>query len=255
MATQQSTLREPSKPASAVSLPHLFGCRDDFTRNVLPNFPAAKAFAPHFDDSYALMRILSKESAVPAGLGLLLLGVKSHEILPASFTGPLMRNLNRFTRLDLSFRTTSSGAVELFHPASIEQQLKSVVGGGLPYTTRADLWRFAALNAENPASYPYELLGWPSLVSPSDTFFIYTMKTERGALRFPSKQDELNKTRTSVYRAVAAVEHVLEKSDAFFTRVFYSENPSPIASAAGASSPLPVSIQEALVFFQHGWRD
>jgi hypothetical protein len=159
------------------------------------------------------MKSLPAESKepVPVGFGLLLLGVKSHEILPASFTAFIHRNIGTLTSLGLSFCIMESEKIEVFNSAAIGMQLNSILGKGLPITLRADLAKFEQLNAKNPASYPYELLDWPSLVSPNKEFSIWTMDTYSGTMRFPSKPNELLLNKELVYTAVAVVEQIMEK--------------------------------------------
>lgn len=217
MTTLFGMFRVSSKPTSAltVTAPHLFACRANYVLNVVPEFPAAKAFAPHFFDSYLLIRSVSQESKepLPVGFGLLSLGVKCHELLPASFSKTLRRHRDMLGPLGLDLHTKKSGEVEVFSPALIGPQLEYILHKPMP-TARAmeaGLVEFAAFNTAEPSKYPYELLGWPSLVAPNAAFAINQTDTYIGNMNFPSKPDEFVKTGLLVSAAVAVVEQIMGK--------------------------------------------
>ncbi len=217
MTTLFDRLRGSSKPTRAltVTAPHLFACRANYITNVVPEFPAAKAFAPHFCDSYLLIRSVSQDSKepLPVGFGLLSLGVKCHELLPASFSKPLRHSKDLLKPLGLAFRMKKSGEMEVFNPAVIRPQLESILHKSLPtaHALDAGLVEFAKLNTAKPLAYPYELLGWPSLVVSNDAFAIDSTPTYNGDMRFVSKPDESVKTRLLVSTAVAVVEQIMGK--------------------------------------------
>ena len=225
MTTSSSGLRESSRQASAVSSTHFFTCRANFILNVAPNFPAAKVFAQHFEDSYVLMKSLSAESKepVPAGFGLLLLGVKGHETLPASFTTLLLRSMDLLTHMSLAASVNVSGKWEVFNPLLIRPQLEYMLGKDMPTDLRECLKIFAEHNAYKPSLYRYELLGWPTLVSPSDLFSTYTINTGCGRLHVPSKADKLLSTGQLVSKAAAVVAQMMEPPDAPPKLILYSE--------------------------------
>ncbi len=214
MATLLHMLRGP-EPALAVSAPNLLASRANFLHNVVPAFPAAKAFAPHFCDSYALIRSLSEDSKepLPVGFGLVSLGVKGHELLPASFSKQLRRHLDLLGPLGLALHTKKSGETEFFNPAIIKPQLESILKRPLPTARAMDagLVDFAALNTAKPAAYPYELLGWPSLIAPNEEFAIHMANTYNGWMQFASKPAEFVKAGLLVSTAVAVVEQVMGK--------------------------------------------
>jgi hypothetical protein len=214
MATLLHMLRGP-EPALAVSVPNLLASRANFLNNVVPAFPAAKAFTPHFFDSYALIKSVSQESKepLPVGFGLLSLGVKGYELLPASFSKPLLRHIGLLEPLGLCFHMTKSGEMEVFNPAIIRPQLEAMLKKPLPtsHALNEGLVQFARLNLERPLVYSYELLGWPSLVSPREIFAINQIDTSSGMLQFPSKQGEFLNAGPLVAAAVAVVEQVMGK--------------------------------------------
>lgn len=215
MITISGMLRGSSKkPAMIVSAPHLLACRANYLNSVVPAFPATKAFAPHFCDSYMLMKSMSKESSEPpASFGLLLLGVRAHAVLPASFSKPLGRHEDQLNQLGLKSHTMKSGAVEVFNRKNILRQLESIIGGSLMNdgAVMSGLNIFANYNVAKPSEYPYELLGWPSLVTPNDDFSMHQVDTYSGMMQFPSKRGEFMSVGPLVAAAVAVVEQMMGK--------------------------------------------
>ncbi|MDD5340075.1 MAG: hypothetical protein PHV13_02390 [Candidatus ainarchaeum sp.] len=200
-------------PQATVSAQHLLACRANYIRNVVPSFPATRAFERHFCDSYLLVNSLSKESGdqLPVGFGLLSFGVKCHELLPASFYGLLQRHADRLKTLGLAFHIKEPGTVEAFNPETLMPQLASILGKRIRNwgAMNAGLTEFARLNLAKPLAYPYARLGWPSLVAPDNIFVINQIDTCTGMMQFPSEQDGFLKTAPLVAAAVAVVEQVM----------------------------------------------
>ncbi len=216
------------KPAMEFSVPHLLACRANYLHSVVPAFPATKAFAPHFCDSYALMKSMSKESseALPASFGLLLLGVRAHAVLPASFSKLLGRHEDQLGQLGLKSHTMQSGAVEVFHSKNILPSLESILGGSLmdDRAVMSGLNIFANYNHEEPSKYPYALLGWPSLATPKDVFSIHQIPTYSGTMNFLSKQGESLTAGPLVAAAVAVVAQIMGKLEVLPQGLFYTES-------------------------------
>jgi len=200
-------------PAKTVSAQHLFACRANYILNVAPAFQANKAFASHFCDSYLLMNSRSPESGeLPAGFGLLLLGVRAHAVLPASFSGLLRSHKDLLGRLGLESRAMSSGAVEVFDRRAIALPLETITGiapsGGASVRKGLEMLETRFNTGERR---PYELVAWPSLVSPTDVFSIHRIDTYSGVMTFPSKESEFLNTGVLVSTAVAVVEQMMGK--------------------------------------------
>lgn len=159
----------------AVPASHMFACRAEFVRNVLPHFPEAKGrFERYFCDSYSLIRSLPADGGFPFGLAMTILGVQGLDVPKAPVSHEILSNMGTLREVGLGCRMRNSGQVEVYNRELVSPVLSQLFSrpAGIISVIEDGLQRFEECNRLNPGRYPYSLLVWPSLVKPGPHGFM-----------------------------------------------------------------------------------